>query len=481
MKRKFFTNLLLLLFLNLLVKPFWVLGIDRTVQNVLGAEEYGMYFALFSFSLVLNIFLDLGITNFNNRTIARHTQLLPKYLSFLVSLKFVLAFAYALLCLLVAWVVGYNSRQFYLLFFLIFNQFLVSFTAYLRSNISALHYFRTDGLLSVVDRTLMIGLCSVLLFTNWFGGYFSVEWFVYAQTVAYVLTTLIVWAFVVHYTGRFRLRFNWKIYRSFLRQSLPYALLVLFMSVYTRVDSVLLERFLRIDGDKQAGIYAQAFRLQDAAAMMGLLFSGLLLPIFSRMLKKGEDISSLLRFSFELIMVPAMLGMILCQFYATDIMEALYHQHIEVSALVLRLLMIGFTGIATTYIFGTLLTANGNLKSLNLVAMAFMVFNFSLNIILIPRFKAEGAAITAMFTQTGIALVQVILASIYFKLKVNYLLLLRFTGYLLFLILVGKISLFIGNWLLGVSFVIVAGMIYALFSRLISLKALLMVLKERDA
>lgn len=481
MKRKFFTNLLLLLLLNLLIKPFWVLGIDRTVQNVLGAEEYGMYFALFNFSLVLNIFLDLGITNFNNRTIARHTQLLPKYLSFLVSLKFVLAVLYAVLCLVVAWIVGYNSRQFYLLYFLIFNQFLVSLTAYLRSNISALHYFRTDGLLSVVDRSLMIVLCGALLFTNWFGGYFSVEWFVYAQTIAYVLTVVIVLAFVFFYSGRFRLRINWKIYRSFLKQSLPYALLVLFMSVYTRVDSVLLERFLPLDGDKQAGIYAQAFRLQDAAAMLGLLFSGLLLPMFSRMLKQGEDISSLLRFSFELIMVPAMLGMIICQFYATQIMEVLYHQHIQVSARILSLLMIGFTGIATTYIFGTLLTANGNLKALNLVALAFMVFNFSLNLVLIPRFKAEGAAITAMLTQVGIALVQVVLVTSYFKLKVNYLLLLRLTGYLLFLILAGKISLFIPNWLVGMSVLLGVGLVYALFTKLISVKALLMVLKEGDA
>jgi len=34
MKRKFINNLGFLLFLNLLVKPFWIFGIDRTVQNM---------------------------------------------------------------------------------------------------------------------------------------------------------------------------------------------------------------------------------------------------------------------------------------------------------------------------------------------------------------------------------------------------------------------------------------------------------------
>ena len=69
MQKKFVTNLALLLFLNLLIKPFWILGIDRSVQNSVGAADYGMYFALFNFSFLLNIILDFGITNFNNKNI----------------------------------------------------------------------------------------------------------------------------------------------------------------------------------------------------------------------------------------------------------------------------------------------------------------------------------------------------------------------------------------------------------------------------
>ncbi|MCK4288280.1 MAG: hypothetical protein KAW86_03670, partial [Bacteroidales bacterium] len=79
MQRKFLTNLALLLFLNFLIKPFWILGIDRTVQNVVGLEDYGFYFVVFNFSLIFNILLDFGITNFNNRNIAQHNFLLNKY------------------------------------------------------------------------------------------------------------------------------------------------------------------------------------------------------------------------------------------------------------------------------------------------------------------------------------------------------------------------------------------------------------------
>jgi hypothetical protein len=47
-QRTFLTNLALLLVLNLLVKPFFILGIDAEVQVRAGTEAYGSYAALLS-------------------------------------------------------------------------------------------------------------------------------------------------------------------------------------------------------------------------------------------------------------------------------------------------------------------------------------------------------------------------------------------------------------------------------------------------
>lgn len=479
MKRKFVTNLILLLFLNLLIKPFWIFGIDRTVQNIVGAESYGLYFSLLNFSMILNIFLDLGITNYNNRNIAQHGHLLSKYLNNIVGLKFLLAVGYAVISLAVAWLIGYSKVQLHLLFFLIFNQFLISFTLYLRSNISGLHYFRTDSLLSVLDRGLMILFCSVLLFTNWFGGYFSINWFVYAQTVAYLLTTLISFLAVLHYSGGINIKFDWRYIRIIFRQSYPFALLILLMSFYNRVDSVMLERMLPgPPGKQQAGIYAQAFRLLDAFAMFGALFAGLLLPIFARMIKQREEIGQMVQFVFLLIIVPAILLGIGANYYDVEIMRMLYKEHVQQSAPIFGILMIGFSGIATSYIFGTLLTANGSLKQLNLMAFAGMVINIGLNLILIPRIQAIGSAYASLVTQLITAFVQVGIAGYIFRLKVSYLVLLKLLGFVLFALLAAKLSLFIDNWVIGFSLLIAAGFVYAFLTRLISLPTLFFIIKE---
>jgi O-antigen/teichoic acid export membrane protein len=478
LKRKFITNLLLLLLLNVLIKPFWIFGIDRHVNNLVGDESYGLYFSLLSFSMILNILLDLGITNYNNKNIAQHHQLMKKHISNIVGLKFILAGVYALVCIVVALIIGYNEIQIHLLLFLILNQFLISFTLYLRSNISGLHLFRTDSFLSVLDRSLMIIICSVLLFTNITNHVFKIEWFVYAQSAAYLTASLITLAVVLAHTGKIRFNFDRRFFIVFLKKSYPYALLVLLMSFYNRFDSVMLERLL-INGKEQAGIYAHAFRLLDAVSMFGVLFAGLLLPIFARMIKQKEGIGSMVQFSFLLLFVPAIIISISSGFYDTEIMDLLYDSNIELSASILQILMVSFLGIATTYIFGSLLTANGSIRQLNWMAALGMVINIGLNLILIPHFEALGSAWASLVTQTFTALAQIILAVSILKLNINYRLIGKLFVFVVFVFLAGYFSRQIGNWVLGYSVMIIASILFAFLSRLINLRALAEIIQNK--
>ncbi|HAH23593.1 MAG TPA: hypothetical protein DCL77_07525 [Prolixibacteraceae bacterium] len=473
MKRKFITNLLLLLFLNVLIKPFWIFGIDRHVNNLVGVENYGLYASLLSFSMILNILLDLGITNYNNKNIAQHHQLMKKHISNIVGLKFILAGIYAFVCIVVALIIGYKGIQLYLLIFLIFNQFLISFTFYLRSNISGLHLFRTDSLLSVLDRSLMIIICSVLLFTNITHHEFKIEWFVYAQTAAYLVACLITLAVVLSHTGKLKFYFDRRFFIVFLRKSYPYALLVLLMSFYNRMDSVMIERLLPYPlGKQQSGIYAQAFRLLDAVSMFGVLFAGLLLPIFARMIRKKEEIGSMVQLSFLLLFVPAIIISLSTVFYTNEIIRFLYVSNIELSASILQILMISFLGIATTYIFGTLLTANGSIRQLNWMALAGMGLNIGLNLLLIPQMQALGSAWASLATQLFTALAQTILAVIFLKLTINYLVIARLILFVSFVALAGMLSKEINTWYVGYGIMIITSILSAFIIKLINLKAL---------
>jgi len=428
--RFFSTNLFFLLLLNLIVKPFWIFGIDRSAQNAVGASEYGLYYALFNFTLIFNILLDCGVTNFNNREISFHPQLAGKYFANILSIKLMLVVVYAIVTVAVALTMGYGHRQLNLLYILIINQFLSSLVMFIRSNLNALHHFGLDSVLSVLDKLVMILLGSALLWTP-LRKNFTIETFAAAQTLSYIATVVVSLIFLSRKTVRLRVKFDRILSLSMLKRSFPYALMVLLMTAYSRIDSVVIDRLLP-NGSKAAGIYAQAFRLLDAANMFPYLFASLLLPIFSRMVKQKADLAPFLGFSFLLLVVPVIAIAVPTIAHRGQIINLLYHEHADLSAPVLGLLMISYIFISVGYVFGTLLTANGNIKELNMISGAALATCLAIQVVLVPRLGVVGAAIGNIAVNLMVAVVQVMISVKKFHLSVSKTMAFRFVAYLLF-------------------------------------------------
>ncbi len=398
MKREFLLNIALLLALNLLVKPFYIFGIDRTVQNTVGTEAYGLYFTFFNLALLLQILNDFGIQNFNNRAISQHRQLIGKYFPNLLLLKLLLSWVYLLLALAVSALLGYPIQFCPLLVWVLIVQVLSSFVLFLRSNISGLGFYRTDSLISALDRFLLIGIAGFLLLSQSWLGDFQIEWLVYAQAASMGITALVAFWVLREHLPQLRLRWKTPLVVWFLRSSAPFALVILLTTLYTRMDAVMLERLLP-DGEHEAGVYASAYRLLDASNMIGYLFATLLLPMFARLLAAREPIRPLVETSFKLIMTGAWTLSLAVFFFREEIAYWLYHDATPYWGEVLGYLMLSFVAVSGTYVFGTLLLANGNMKPLNRLFALGIVLNAGLNLLLIPLYKAWGAALATLLTQ----------------------------------------------------------------------------------
>ena len=368
-------------------------------------------------------------------------------------------------------IIGYDSRHFYFLVFLGINQFLISFILYLRSNISGLLLFWIDSIISVLDKVLMILICAVLLWGNVTAGPFQIIWFVYAQTLAYLLTAFGALLIVMKKAEFKRLEWNTSFFISVIRQSFPFALLVLLMSFYNRIDSVMLERLLPTGiGTVQVDIYAKAFRLLDAVTMIAYLFSVILVPVFAKLIKDKSPVDGIVKLSFTLIFTISVIIATGSSFFSSQIMELLYVGRNQEARNVFVFLIIGFIPISVTYIFGTLLTANGSLKALNLMALTGMVVNISLNFILIPHLMAVGSAYASLITQFITAIIQVAIAQSIFRFTINW----KYIFTLLFFA-AGVVVLnwfayhIVWDWRIALVFASLASVLWAFVLRLVSI------------
>ena len=398
MERRLFSDLALSLFLNLLIKPLSILYIDAGVQKAVGNEAYGGYFVLFNITVILNIFLDLGINNYSVRYIAQRRSNFEVYAAQIFSLKLLLFLVYVLLVCGAGLLMRISPDAFEHLFFLILIQFIIQFIAFNRAMLTGQHRFREDAVISVTDRTVLIILVgSLILF---FPENITIESFIIAQLISYSAALFLSFLLLKQKIKLSYFQFKKGIPITILKDTLPYALLILLMLLYNRIDSVLLQQ-LKVDGSFQAGIYAQAFRLLDALCMVGMIFAGMLYPVFSRMIhEKNQDLLRLVQSTAKILIGGSFVIAFVMVLNAEFLLSLIYGESLNKDAVfVFQCLMVSFACMSFNFLFGTLLTANGSLKTLITSSFLGVVISITMNLLFIPSFGVKSCAVVSILTQ----------------------------------------------------------------------------------
>ena len=397
MQKKFLGALFLMMLLNVLVKPVWIFGIDRGVQNITGFADYGRYFAYLNFCMVLGFILDPGLHIHLSRLAslpdADRTRLFWDGLY----AKIGLFLLYILVVATVAGVAGYADLRF--LFTLMVLHASVSLFGFFRLFITSGQRFRADGLLSVTDKSVVILLIGAMMLWPDSLGQITIGRFVAVQTLGIGLSIMLAviflfrggWPFTFHPFRGFR--------RDLLFPSIPFALNIFLMTVILRADGILLER-IHPDGAREAGLYASGFRILDAFGMMGTLAGGFLLPFIARHWPDTSRFSQAVGVSRRALMCAAILIASVGLAIPGWLTEFLYHRSDAPIINLMRIILLALPGLSLVAIHGTVLTATGHIRRFITISAVAAVLSFCLNLWLIPRFGAQASALIAVGIQS---------------------------------------------------------------------------------
>ena len=398
---KFYSSLLLLIILNAIIKPLWIFGIDRQVQNITGAVEYGTYFSLLNLSIVLGFLLDWGLTNFVNRELAAKKMDLQQQLGSFLLLKLLFFVLYAGVVASVAGLTG--VKRWDIVWAVIVIQFLTFLFVFFRNVVTANQWFKTDAWLSVTDKTLMILACGILIFLPAIFGSINIRKFLLAQIICTTIAILIA-LFILFLRGIHFKKPTLKFFDSSIIISvLPFAITVFLMSMHMRLDGFLLER-LHPNGAHEAGIYAAAYRLLDASNVIGYLIASFLMPFVARLWSENKPLQQTILQSRHLQLMFAVTIVCTTIMLAPWLQKILYHRDDLYGIRVLQFCLSALIGYSFVQVYGTVMTATGSIRAfcyLNLLAVAI---NVLLNLILIPRYGALGCCISALSSQALLGL-----------------------------------------------------------------------------
>lgn len=396
--------LIILVFVNLLIKPLYLFGIETQAQNMLGPNTWGLYFGLLNFCFLFQIILDPGIHNQNIKWVAENRAKLSERIGETIILKLWMGLIFLILLAIIGSVIGYPVSYYQLLGMIGINFFLSSFYMFIKSHFPAMGDYAKESFYSILDKLLLI---LIIGFQIYILKDLSLHSFVLSITAANLIAIVVAFS-RLRKISSIRLQFNLSNAIGILRQSFGFALVGLFMSLFNRMDGVMLQKMLQ-DDSYASGVYAAGYRILDAANMFALLFASLLLPMFAYKLSKKDEIGQLAFQAAQIMLVMVSLITLTGYFYAEEIMELLYIDYTQQYADSFRILILSFIGVGFSYVYGTLITATGRLFVFNLILFGGICVNWYLNYHWIPIETAVGAAKASLITQVVVMLCQYLL------------------------------------------------------------------------
>lgn len=390
MRRYFVQNILFLILVNLLIKPFWILGIDAKVQVIFGNEVYGNYYALVNLAIIFNIILDLGLQSYSNRTVANAQNTFSRLFPNIMATKLVLSVIYLSVIMLVAVFLKYTTAATQLLFWVGLIQVLNSFYLFIRSNIAAKQLYRLEGVFSILDRTLLILIVGSIIYIPLTNAGFDILLFAKIQVATLLVTNVIGYQLLLKQYNIVWREIKLTKIKGIIRQSTPFAILIFIMAIFMKADAVLLKQ---ISGDHAAGAFAAAFRLVDVANnMTGVILGGMLLSFFSKHLSDKEVLKNISNLCNITLLPFAIVVGIIFLLFSQEILPLIYRGESFTATENMVLLMFAYPFYCVMYIYSTLLTAFNRIKRLIGFAAIAMLFNLTLNLIFIPQYGVTATA-----------------------------------------------------------------------------------------
>lgn len=426
------------------------------LARVLGAENLGQYVFALSFVAIFSIVVDFGTNHFITREVAKDHSLSQKLLSNIFGFKVFSSILAVSLIFLVINLLDYQSLTKQLILIATILMLVESLVISSYAIIRGWHNLRFEsfGTIGVQILVTVFGIIT-LQFTTDLKILLAVLLGANIINLFYVLI-LLRWKIKL----KIKLLFDLLYWQKIFLVILPFALAAGFTKIYGAFDQVLLSK---LASNVALGFYAVAYKLTFALQFLPLALVASLYPAMSTYFTHDKQMlnKAFTRAVYYLIIltIPLTFGVI---FLADKFILTLYTAEYIGSILPLQILIISLLFLFINFPLGSLLNA-ANKQARNTLNIGLaMIFNISLNLFLIPKYQAVGAAIASLLSTLFLFILNWLVAKHLLKIDYKYLFTVTLKTFISsgLMLLVIFLSLDYFNWLLSAC---LGGLFYLIF------------------
>lgn len=362
------------------------------VARYLGPEQFGIYSYAAAFVALFGTIARLGLDGIVVRDLVNHPEERDVYLGTAFWLKLIGALLTLGLLAVAVRFTGNDATTNLFIFIIASGLIFQSF------DVVDFHFqSRVLSKYVSISRLIQLALSSVLKLYLIF-IHADLFWFVMVSLVDQIsLAVSLAIAYWHQKIGSFFGRFGFSTAKAMLRNSWPLILSGIAISLYMRIDQVMIKEML---GEREVGLYSAAVRLSEAWYFLPVILANSLFPAIVNARKNNRALyyRRLQRLSVMTTWIAigaAVPITFMSDWLITTLFGAAYQQAGQVLLIHMWASPLVFFGVVSSK---WLLVENMQKYSLALTILA-AVINIGLNFALIPFFGISGAALATLMTQ----------------------------------------------------------------------------------
>ena len=355
----------------------------------LGDAGFGVFTFALMYATLFTALAYFGQDAVLVREVARDRPLLGRYFGNTIALKLLLAVPVLLVALAILALVGASETTLLVTALLGLALTVEAALATVFAVFQAYERMRNIALVLIAQRfaTAGVGIAALLAGAG-----------VVAVAVIYVGGALLAVAIglaLLRQVGRPRLEVSPPTWPALMTAAVPLGIAGVFGTILFRIDTIILAAF---ESTAVVGDYGAAYRLLEATLFLGWAIGGAVYPVLSR-LDLSERLADVFEQSLKLTLTATLPLAVGAAVLADPLVETLYGTDFDEAAPALQLLAPSIVLFPIAYVTGLFLIARRRQRFVAVLYGLVTALNVLLNLVLIPAFSLNGAALTTSVTE----------------------------------------------------------------------------------
>jgi O-antigen/teichoic acid export membrane protein len=365
--------------------------IARYLQEV----GFGKYSFACAFTLLFSVIADMGLSTLTIRELARDKENAGKYFVNASLIKIVLSTLAFISIFLVINQLKYPSDTTLAVYVVGGYEIINSYNQFYRSIFRAFEKMEYETLVRVIEKVTLF-LLILWITAHGYGLIEIVYAFLITSIGTFLLSLLIIFKRFIK--PNYELDLNY--IRNIAKDSFPFALTVIFVIIYFKIDTVMLSI---MKGDEVVGWYNASYNIIDGLTpLIAGSVAGATLPLMSKyytLKNKKEELKNMYIQSFQVVFILGLFISTITTIFADKIIELFYGSGYSNSAASLQILIWAFFIMCVSTISSSFLNATNKQRIVVIGTGIGALFNVILNLLLIPKYSFIGAAFATVITE----------------------------------------------------------------------------------